>query len=206
MRGLPRATSIVVWLAAIGQVLLALADWRDYAAYRDNPADWDWEAIRAVDVIPSVATLLAAVVFIVWLRRARVVSEQLSTTPHRHGRGWVIGGWLVPIISFWYPKQIVDDIITASTPPGQSSQADSRDLQIWWGTWVATLLLSMLPLDPANEPTTRDLLLAAVSTTVTAVLTVVCAVYAVRVVQLITNLQTARPADAPALGLPPLQH
>ncbi|MEV8371749.1 DUF4328 domain-containing protein [Kribbella sp. NPDC056861] len=206
MSRLPRAASVLIWLATLAQVLLAVADWRDYAVYADNPQDWDWEAIRAADVIPSAATLVAAVVFIVWLRRARDTSERLSTAPHRHGRGWVIAGWLIPVISLWYPKQIVDDIITASTPANEESQADSRGIQIWWGTWVATVLLTALPLDPSNEPTTRDLLLAALNSTVTAVLTVVCAVYAVRVVQLITNLQTERPADVPAPGLQPFQH
>jgi hypothetical protein len=28
----------------------------------------------------------------------------------------VIGGWFCPVVNFWFPKQIVDDVIAASDP------------------------------------------------------------------------------------------
>jgi hypothetical protein len=212
MRGLARATSILVWISAVAAALVAVAAWRDYAVFRDDLASWDSEAIRAVDVVLFAPVLVTAVVFIIWLWRARTEAEALSPwLPQRHGRGWVIAGWIVPIISFWYPLQIVDDIIAASTPqrePGypQRPQAQTLVVHIWWGTWLASNLISPLPLGPDEDPTASDFLWGAVIATVTAVLTVVCAVYAVRVIRLITDLQLSRPADELAPGLPPFQH
>jgi hypothetical protein len=212
MRGLSRATSILVWITAVAYVLVAFEGWRDYAVFKDDPGSWNSETIRVVDVILFAPVLVTGVVFIVWLWRARTDAEVLNPWfPHRRERGWVIAGWIVPIISFWYPLQIVDDIIAASTPqrePGypERPRAQSRVVHIWWGTWVASTLINPLPLGPDEDPTASDFLWGALISTATAVLTVVCAVYAVRVIRQITDLQLSRPADELAPGLPPSQH
>ncbi|MDX6281034.1 MAG: hypothetical protein QOH03_2105 [Kribbellaceae bacterium] len=213
MRGLPRATSILIWITALAQVLLAVAAWRDYAVFKDDLASWDPGAIRPADLIYLVPAVVTAIVFIVWLRRARDAAEAVNPWfQHRHGRGWVIGGWLVPIISFWYPLQVVEDIIEASTPqiPAGTTpwrpQPQDRLVYIWWVTWVASMLIDNLPLGPDEGPAVSDFFWGALNSTATAVLTVVCAVYAVRVIRLITDLQASRPADELAPGLPPFQH
>jgi uncharacterized protein DUF4328 len=213
MRGLPRATSILVWITAVAYVLVAFEAWRDYAVFKDDPASWNHGTIRAVDVILFAPVPVTAVVFIVWLWRARSEAEALTPWfPHRRERGWVIAGWIVPIISFWFPLQVVEDVIAASTPqlppPGVSEQQPipTRVVHIWWGTWVATNLINPLPVGPDEDPTANDFLWGAVVSTVIAVLTVVCAVYAVRVIRLITDLQASRPAGELAPGLPPFQH
>ena len=63
-----------------------------------------------------VALLVAAILVIVWLWRTRSNAEQLSPAPHRRHRGWIIGGWICPIVNLWFPKQIVDDVWRASDP------------------------------------------------------------------------------------------
>ncbi|MFI5707759.1 DUF4328 domain-containing protein [Kribbella sp. NPDC051620] len=212
MRALPRATSILVWIAALAYVLVAVEGWRDYAVFKDDLAGWDSDTIRPVDVILYGLIFAAAVVFVVWLWRARTRSEELSPwLPHRHERGWVIAGWIVPIISFWYPLHVVEDVVAASTPqvtpgPPERPQPDLRIVHIWWGTWLASNLIELLPVEPGEDPVANDFLWTAVTSTATAVLTVVCAVYAVRVIRLITELQVSRPADELAPGLPPFQH
>lgn len=212
MRGLPRATSILVWITALAYALVAVADWRDYAVFRDDLASWDPDTIRTIDLVFLVPALVTAIVFVVWLRRARAAAEGFNPWfQHRHGRGWVIGGWIVPIISFWYPLHIVEDIIEASRPQAspeapERPRADARVVHIWWATWVAGNLVDLLPVGPDEGPAASDFLWAALTSTVTAVLMIVCAFYAVQVIRLITDLQASRPADALAPGLPPYQH
>lgn len=202
MRDLPKVTSVLVWLAVLGQLLYAGSKWRAYVVFKDDPQSYDPLAMTAIDAIYGVVGLAAAVTFIVWLRKVRAAAERFTKAPHRHGRGWVIAGWLIPIISLWYPKQIVDDIVAASNPR-TSPQAEtlptlrSSVVQVWWATWIASTLVEFA--DPgffADQPSARDLVTAALASTAAAVLSIVCAVYAVRVIQLITNLQASRPQTA----------
>jgi hypothetical protein len=77
--------------------------------------------------------LVAVAGFLAWLFRARNNAVSLSLTGHRHGRFWLIGGWVMPIGWFWIPKQIVDDIWRASTPLGSAKGL----INAWWATWLA---------------------------------------------------------------------
>ncbi|WP_433022708.1 DUF4328 domain-containing protein [Kribbella sp. CA-294648] len=170
--------------------------------FKDDLQSYDPDAVRAVEVIWAVFGVAAAVVFIVWLRRVRAIAERLTKAPHRHGRGWVVGSWFVPVIAFWYPKQIVDDVIAASDPrtPPHAEELPPLRLKvvtIWWATWIAGNVIEFA--DPgffADQPSARDLLTQTLAITASSVLTVVCAVYAVRVIRLITDLQASRPQVA----------
>ena len=92
------------------------------------------------------ALLAAGVVFNVWLWRARGNAELFCYGQHRRGRGWVIGGWFCPVVNFWFPKQIVDDVIAASDPRTPPLLPDLRRIPrhglvlAWWLTWVATMV------------------------------------------------------------------
>lgn len=73
---------------------------------------------------PAIAVV--GIVFVIWLMRARENAENLSPYPHRRTRGWLFGGWLVPVVNLWFPKQIVDDIWRASSP-----RQDGRRPMVW---------------------------------------------------------------------------
>ncbi len=207
MPNLPKATSILVWLAALTGVLYAGSQWYGYLTYQDDPQSFDPFAGGLV-AIYAVVGIAAAVTYIVWLRRVRAVAEHLTKAPHRHSKGWVIGGWFVPIIAFWYPKQIVDDIVAASDPrtspqTEQLPQLRLRVVTIWWATWIASNVVEYA--DPGtfgDQTSGSDLLTAAVASSIAAVLSIVSAVYAVRVIQLITDLQASRPHIAWWLATP----
>ncbi len=194
-----KAASILVWIAALGQVALAAVDWRAYAVYKDDIQGWDIDAIRAVDVVLLVAYVAAATTFIIWLRQVRGNAERFCKAPHRRRRGWVIGGWIVPIVNLWFPKQIVDDIVAASTPRTDPQANELPRLRasvvlIWWTAWIATVVIEVAyPIFSRDPLTVGDLVGTAILSTACAVATIVCAVYAVRVIQLINQLQSSRP-------------
>jgi hypothetical protein len=167
------------------------------------------------------ALLAAGVVFIVWLWRARGNAELFCSGQHRRGRGWVIGGWFCPVVNFWFPKQIVDDVIAASDPRTPPLFPDLRRIPrhglvlAWWLTWVATMVRGNVgnPDLAADVQDVSERLLGASVSTVGAVLVAVCAVLAVRVVRLVSRLQMSRswtpwwatdPSTAPQLR--PAQH
>lgn len=96
------------------------------------------ETLTTYDVFALVALLFllpAAVVGIVWLWRARQ-NTFVFDPQARHERGdvWVILGWIVPIVSFWFPFQVVRDVVRNSVrrPLGPV-------LGVWWVTWLIAL-------------------------------------------------------------------
>ncbi|WP_162795383.1 DUF4328 domain-containing protein [Nonomuraea lactucae] len=96
--------------------------------------------VSAVDTADTTAWVVAATTFLIWLFRARANAESLAPDRHRHGKPWLILSWIVPIIAFWYPKQIVDDIWAAShriVPPRRSPLVFA-----WWTAWLIGYLLT----------------------------------------------------------------
>jgi hypothetical protein len=84
--------------------------------------------------------LPAGVVFIVWMFRywgqLRIVR---SEDRPRHGRGWTIGGWFVPVANLWIPKQLIDDYWRRTS----AAVGDPHLTRVWPGVhwwWAAWLL------------------------------------------------------------------
>ncbi|MFI6792997.1 DUF4328 domain-containing protein [Nonomuraea sp. NPDC050383] len=80
--------------------------------------------------------VVAAVAFLVWLFRVRSNAELLAPDGHRHPRPWLVLAWAVPIVCWWYPKQLVDDIWAASRPAAPPRRL--RVITAWWTLWVLT--------------------------------------------------------------------
>ncbi|MEU0094080.1 DUF4328 domain-containing protein [Kribbella sp. NPDC006257] len=193
-----RGASILVCAVAGCQVLVTLEGWRQYADSKDDPQSVNLGSLRPLDGVSFVLTLAAATLFIRWLRRARMNAESLCRARQRHDRGWVIVGWFAPVFWFWIPKQIVDDIVIASSP------ATPRDAEllpmeqtpvvlIWWTAWLAGSLVNIpYPFLRPDPMTAAGLAGSAVFTTLSTVFTVVAAVYAVRVIRYVNELQASR--------------
>lgn len=209
VNGLGTAVSILICVVVLARAVLAASDWYTYKVVKDyvegpvkdpdrlDRADQFWNL--AVDGF-LLALLAASVVFIVWLWRARGNAELFCYGQHRRGRGWVIGGWFCPVVNFWFPKQIVDDVIAASdprTPPlfPDLRQIPPHDLVLaWWLIWVVTEVwgpggASDLAADVQDV---SDQAVGATASTLGVVLIAVCAVLAIRVVRLVNRLQMSR--------------
>ncbi|WP_432934314.1 DUF4328 domain-containing protein [Microbispora sp. CA-135349] len=150
-------------------------------------------------LVGTVVYLATAVMFLVWLFRARANAETLSPWPHRRARPWLIFGWIVPIVNFWFPKQIVDDIWTSSEPyaiEGTGSFATARRSGLvwaWWLAWlVAVIMARIVSRQYANAEELPEIRDAAVFDIVANVLTIGAAALAVAVVLAITRFQEDR--------------
>ncbi|WP_280431648.1 DUF4328 domain-containing protein, partial [Nocardia brasiliensis] len=121
-----------------------------------------WFALSLpVAALTTVFTLSAV---IAWLWRARTNAEFGCAARHRLARGWVVGGWFVPIVSLWFPPVLVDDVVRASDPgtaPHASrltANATTPLVVLWWlallggqimlGVTTIYRLLTTLSLDP----------------------------------------------------------
>lgn len=134
-------------LCCVAQVASAVIFGLRYALLGEwiaDPASVTNDRLAASDMFSAlsglgelVVTLATAILFVVWLWRARRNSEAFFVTRHRRNRAWVILGWIIPIVSFWFPRQIVDDVWQTSDkrePPGSDLMFVSRAglVTAWW--------------------------------------------------------------------------
>ena len=159
------------------------------------------DAIAKVTAVPNViVSVAAAVVFVIWLWRARVNSEVFCQADHRRSHGWVLASWFVPGPNLWYPKQIVDDVWLASDPKTPVYADDLRRFRIfaltsvWWVTWVGALAFDVVVRRFLMwmEATVGSLRGIALAGTASLVLTAVSAIAATMVIRRINAMQTSR--------------
>lgn len=122
--------------------------------------DGDWPTF--VSDLQYAPQVLAGIPFVIWLYRARINAEQLSPVRHRMTRGWVVWSWLIPILNFWWPKQIVDDVWRTSERPAEAINLGKAPkpalVWAWWTAWLissigAVLLIPLLNLLEVDEDT-----------------------------------------------------
>ncbi|WP_161962492.1 DUF4328 domain-containing protein [Nocardioides speluncae] len=84
-------------------------------------------------------TLLVAYVFAcLWLQASRANAERISPDyGHDRGKVWVWLGWWVPIVSFWFPFQVVRDVRRALL---REPSKEGTRLGLWWTGWIVALL------------------------------------------------------------------
>ncbi|MEU0314454.1 DUF4328 domain-containing protein [Nocardioides sp. NPDC006273] len=116
-----------------------LAEWyRTYASMPDVAAANEmldrsmlaWDNYYWVDPLRLVLMLATLVVVSRWIQRSSDVAE----APYVSDLTWA--AWVVPIVNFWRPYQLVRGLFTAST--GRQSWI----LPAWWSAWIARFLLS----------------------------------------------------------------
>lgn len=126
-------------------VLQAVATFLFIEDYRNaaRAGDTGWEVTTWADLVsvPLFATLVIAYVCnCLWLQRARSNVLGLGGDPSAHKRSavWVWLGWWVPIVSLWFPYQVVRDVWNESQAP----KRESVGLGWWWLTWLVGTLAS----------------------------------------------------------------
>ena len=84
---------------------------------QEHPANIDLDTLRNSDflrvIINSVnfiVLILSMVFFIMWFRRAYYNLHELPWHNARYTEGWAAGSWFIPIISLYWPYQIMIDI------------------------------------------------------------------------------------------------
>jgi hypothetical protein len=86
----------------------------------------------------SIARLVVMVLIAIWTYRATEAARSLgvSTT---HSPGWAAASWFVPIVSFWFPYQVMRDLLAPSDP------ARSK-VGLWWALHLIVATTGFLSL------------------------------------------------------------
>lgn len=140
-------------LAALANVLLAtieVAHRHTVARQRAHPAsaalvrqvaasDGD---VHRVAIAAGLLALTAVVLWLLWF--TRVAANAADFRPVRYP-GWSVAGWLLPVLSFYRPKQMVNDVWAAGDADNDTLRLP-RGIpalyQVWWASVVAAWLLA----------------------------------------------------------------
>ncbi|QAY70589.1 DUF4328 domain-containing protein [Xylanimonas protaetiae] len=81
--------------------------------------------------------IAAYVVVCLWLQGSRTFSEVAAPMVRQpRGPAWLWLGWIVPVVSFWFPYQVVRDVA------GETGARLRITLGWWWACWLAAMWLT----------------------------------------------------------------
>ena len=136
------AIDVLAVAAGVGQYVL-LGRIEAGEAVSDAAVDESDTRVAVVAIVQVAAYLTAMVLFIRWFHRAYRNLPALGASGIRFRPGWAIGGWFVPILGLWRPKQIANDIWRASDPDRPTGQgmgwqeaAVPTLLGLWWAAFL----------------------------------------------------------------------
>jgi hypothetical protein len=213
----------LLWVTVAVALVGVAANLNDTAAFRrlsGEPPGPDAPSALASGVfaVEGIVLLLAALLFLLWFRRAYWNLLALGALRLRYTGGWATWGWLVPLLSLVRPKQLLNDIWRASDPalpPGQPEAWRRRPvpsvLTWWWLVFLASVTARAVTTESFHalaQVMTFGLLGRAIDAirptsgvqALADLLTAVAALLALRVVRMLTDRQQAR---AERLGAAP---
>jgi hypothetical protein len=101
-----------------------------------------------VAILCLLGYLLCGIFFWIWQFRARDNAESMAgRQSQRRQRGWAFWGWWCPVVSLWFPSQVLADIDRVSPP---------RRYAVLVGCWWPPMLASMILFDAVVVTTIGD--------------------------------------------------
>ena len=139
---------ISVWIVAIASIPSASSFREQLDAGKANK---DIVTLSdSVSIITLIASIGAWLVTSRWL--AQRYDQQVSISPGsiRLSRPWAFWSWIVPVVSLWFPKMIIDDLLKAKeNDSGQiitkhKTKSVLSETRTWWFCFVLYSLMSNL--------------------------------------------------------------
>ncbi len=191
-RGLMIASIVMAALLAALDVIEAPLAWAAQSEYIDAADQglmsydvwtaYDWAAIPYLPL-----GIAVYVVTCLWLYKVRTNAQALFPEGrHARSRGWVWGGWVVPVVNLWFPFQVVRDI--ARDP---REVIGSTMIGWWWTFWLLGLFSGRIGARLVGFEEIDKGLISALGTveTINALFTVVACALWIRIVLRIGRMQ-----------------
>jgi hypothetical protein len=143
--GLAVASIVLVLLVVVTELVLTAVSLPSYNRINDAISEGrdGTDVFTPYDAIAFLQLPLQLAAYVVtcgWLWRVRGNAEALNPdATHARGRGWVWGGWICPVVAWWFPYQVVRDVVGATAH-------NRRGVGVWWGWFVVWSLLGNLVL------------------------------------------------------------
>ena len=128
-----------VWIVALASIPSAQS-YRDQLA-SGTAADQIVTAYDAMTVIIPITMISSWVITSLWLKKLLIAATATNPTAMRLKRPWVFWSWIVPVVSLWFPKNIIEDLLKAEGSD-ESKSLIGKDTLTWWLTWVGFALVN----------------------------------------------------------------
>lgn len=112
---------------------------------------------------------LTGIAFVSWMWIATANARNAGALV-RHAPGWALGGWLVPVLNLWRPKQMIDDLWRASMPEVDTG-VDLRYVRkpalvaFWWAAYLLGTFLPAIAMARAMQAVMAPMITAAMGRT-----------------------------------------
>lgn len=142
-----RATIAVLAIAVsvVADVVDLIAVWRmvnSYAGHLEGSVSLP-ELQAAIDFADSlwwpvaILSAVAGIAFLAWMWRAYTNAKFFGgEASQRRTQGWVVFGWILPVVNLWFPYQMMSDIWRASPPVRLARTAPI--VGCWWAAYLGT--------------------------------------------------------------------
>jgi hypothetical protein len=202
-----RVPATLVHLGLVINIIAALTDLALVGLFEgalvrvDNDTATDTDrtlllAGAATSLVVILVLVYTAVVFIVWLYRARKNLVTWGIQGLGWGPGWAIGGWFIPLANLVIPKLVVDTVWSGSRLPPTERVTRRSSNTLIWSWWLCLLVGNFTTNIAAREQFTRDDTAAEIVgyNTPSTVLMLIAAFLAIVLVRRITRMQEQRQA------------
>jgi Domain of unknown function (DUF4328) len=168
------AYTVIAWLLA----LIATAVTQSSQKVTTGGATTAVVVYGALSVLGLLMLIVEYVLTGIWLGRARKNADRIAPDQQRRPKIWVWLSWIVPIVSLWFPKQVIDDVWRSTVrDPSEPSTG------WWWGTWIAASVIGNITALAGGNLVVFHWIDAAILT--------VAVVFWVRVVRTVSDAQDA---------------
>jgi hypothetical protein len=128
-------------------VLSGIGDYADV----DEETRWTYTFIRNTLLVSRLLLYGSiGIAFITWLHRCRINVRAFGCRRFRYSRIWAIIGFIIPIVNFFRPYQVVSEVWRASdprsveTPVAWINMPVSRFVLAWWVVLLTSAILEIL--------------------------------------------------------------
>jgi hypothetical protein len=128
-----------VWIVALASIPSAQS-YRDQIA-SGTAADQIVTAYDAMTVIIPITMISSWVITSLWLKKLHIAATTTNPTAMRLKRPWVFWSWIVPVVSLWFPKRLIEDLLK-SEGSNEAKSLIGKDTLTWWLTWVGFALVN----------------------------------------------------------------
>jgi hypothetical protein len=143
-----------VWIVALTSMSSA-QNYRDQLA-SGTPADQIVTAYDAMTVLILITILSAWIITGLWLRKLHIRATAVNPTAMRLKKPWAFLSWIAPVVSLWFPKLFIDDLLKAEDSV-EAKSLIGKESMIWWLTLGSSAFLLNLairsPLGMSGETT-----------------------------------------------------
>lgn len=156
-----RNAILMIWIVTVIAILSLLSSFIQYGLLLDmqngqtvSMDDADINDIREgfILLLYLIAYIISGVTFIMWFRRAYFNLHQ-RVNHLAHSEEWAVIGWFVPVINFFRPYTIMDELSKETQEylnlhqirtPRKQNQAL---IGWWWALWIITGVLAYINKD-----------------------------------------------------------